>query len=80
MNSQFIKETVKNALKTSVFKIDELHGGFSKQVYKMITQNDSYILYIWRPSFDNKLTENKAVGIEYLYWDSCTLCHYSRTS
>ncbi|NLO82293.1 MAG: hypothetical protein GX094_04430 [Clostridiales bacterium] len=69
MISQSLKETIKNVLNTSCFKIDEIRSGFSKRVYKIITQTDSFILYIWCRPYDNKLTENKTKGIDYLFPD-----------
>lgn len=69
MVSQLLKKTIQNALDTSYFYFDEIHGGFSKQVYKITTQDNSFILYIWRRPFDNQLTENQTRGIEYLFPD-----------
>ncbi|HEY8422819.1 MAG TPA: aminoglycoside phosphotransferase family protein [Thermoclostridium sp.] len=69
MICQLLKETIQNTVKTSDFKLAEIHGGFSKQVYKITTDNDSFILYIWRRPFENNLTENQTDGVEYLFPD-----------
>lgn len=78
MISQLLKEIIKNTLNTSNFSIEELRGGFSKQVYKITTQADNFILYIWQRPHDNKLTENQTRGIEYLFPDGFT--YYTHNS
>ncbi len=70
--SQSLKERIINELGISDCNIDEIRGGISKQVYKISTQGNRYILYIWRHPYDNKLTENKTKGIEYLFPDGFT--------
>ncbi|HXK71199.1 MAG: hypothetical protein PHY13_01135 [Clostridia bacterium] len=40
------KELIKKDLNTSILYIDEIRGGISKQVYKITTQLNKYILYI----------------------------------
>jgi len=72
MIDQLLKETIQNALNTSDFHIDEIRGGFSKQVYRITTQADSFMLYIWRRPCDNQLTENQTKGIEYLFPEGFT--------
>jgi len=69
MICQMPEEAIKSALDVSDFNIVEIRGGMSKQVYKIKTPADNFILYIWRRPFDNKLTENQTKGIEYLFPD-----------
>jgi len=74
MISRVINEIIENSINISDFNIEELRGGFAKQVYKITTRadnikTDNFILYIWRPPFENKLTENQTQGAEYLFPD-----------
>lgn len=69
MSPDLLKGIIEKALNVSGFNMDEIGGGMSKQVYKITTQADSFILYIWRRPYDNRLTENQTRGIEYLFPD-----------
>lgn len=63
------KETIKQLLRISDFSIIEIRGGISKQVYKISTQTESYMLYIWLRPYDGTLTENQIDDVEYLFPD-----------
>ena len=63
------KESIKELLRISDFSIVEIRGGISKQVYKISTQAESYMLYIWLRPYDGALTENQIDGVEYLFPD-----------
>lgn len=63
------KESIKQLLRISDFSIVEIRGGISKQVYKISTQTESYMLYIWLRPYDGALTENQINGVEYLFPD-----------
>lgn len=69
MNCPLPNEVIEKAINTSNFYIDEIRGGISKQVYKITTQTDSFILYIWLRPYDGNLTENHTKGVEYLFPD-----------
>lgn len=58
MVSDQLKEKIENALNTAYLIIDEIRGGFAKQVYRVTTSDDIFILYIWQPPLDDKLTLN----------------------
>lgn len=63
------KESIKELLRIQDFNIVEIRGGFSKQVYKISTQTESYMLYIWLRPYDGALTENQIDGVEFLFQD-----------
>lgn len=63
------KKIIANTLGTFNFSINEIRDGISKRVYKIDTQNKSFILYLWLKPFEGNLTENKIKGIEYLWPD-----------
>ena len=46
MNCALPNEIIDKELNTSNFNIEEIRGGISKQVYKINTQTESFILYI----------------------------------
>jgi hypothetical protein len=69
MISRPLKETIQDMLQVSEFDIEEIREGFSKQVYRIKTKKDRYILYIWRRPLENKLTENQTKGAKYLFPD-----------
>lgn len=62
-------QIIAKMIKTVDFSITEIRGGISKQVYKISTKSDIYILYIWLRPNENELTENQTVGSEYLFAD-----------
>lgn len=63
------KEIVEKTIKTHDFEINEIRGGISKQVYNIIANNKSCMLYIWLRPNDNELTENQTEGSDYLFAD-----------
>jgi len=69
MNCPLPNEIIEKALNASGFNIDEIRGGISKQVYKITTQTESFILYVWLRPYDGTLTENQTKGMEYLFPD-----------
>lgn len=77
MISQSLKDRINNELGISDCNIDEIRGGISKQVYKITTRDDSFILYIWRRPYGDNLTENQTKGIEYLFPDGFTYFMYN---
>ena len=69
MSCPLPKDIIKKELNTSILFIDEICGGISKQVYKITTKNDKFILYIWLRPYEGKMTENQTKGMEYLFPD-----------
>lgn len=62
-------EIISQTINTTAFSLQEIRGGISKQVYKIIVNSNSYVLYIWLRPYDGNLTENKTEGIDYLFPD-----------
>jgi len=72
MIGRILGKAIINLLGNSDYKIDEIRDGFSKQVYKITTDQECFILYIWRRPFGNSLTDNQTEGVEYLFPDGFT--------
>lgn len=60
-------EIIGRIINTTTFSLQEIRGGISKQVYKIIVNSSSCILYIWLRPYDGNLTENKTEGVDYLF-------------
>lgn len=53
-------EIIKQSLKRSDFYMDEIRGGISKQVYKITTQTENYMLYGVRCTGNGRWENSKA--------------------
>jgi hypothetical protein len=60
---------IKSKLHGKDFSLTEVRAGIGKQVYKINTDSDIFMLYLWHKPYDGTLTENIAEGCEYLYRD-----------
>lgn len=69
MNCPLPNKIIKKALNISDFNITEIRGGISKKVYKINTNADNFILYIWLRPYEGSLIENQTVGSDYLFAD-----------
>ncbi|MCL2883869.1 MAG: phosphotransferase [Oscillospiraceae bacterium] len=69
MNCPLPRKVIGQILNANAFTIEEVRGGISKQVYKIHTDADPYMLYIWRRPYEGALTENKTEGANYLFAD-----------
>ena len=67
MNCPLSHELIQKVLHTSDFHAEEIRGGISKQVYKITTKTDVFILYQWLRPYGGNLTENQTQGMEYLF-------------
>jgi hypothetical protein len=62
-------ELIKSKLDGKNFTLTEIRDGFGKQVYKINTASDIFMLYLWIKPYEGTLTENMQKGGEYLWRD-----------
>ena len=62
-------EFIKNKLHGKDFTLAEIRAGIGKQVYKINTASDIFMLYLWCKPYEGTLTENMTKGNEYLWRD-----------
>jgi hypothetical protein len=77
MVCQLPREIISQIVNTNNFSIKEIRGGISKQVYKLYTDLNLYMLYIWLRPLEGNLTENKTFGSEYLFADGFSYFIYN---
>ena len=70
-------EFLQSKLDRKGFTLTEIRAGIGKQVYKINTASDIFMLYLWSKPYEGTLTENMMKGGEYLWRDGydCFLCN-----
>jgi hypothetical protein len=62
-------EFLKSKLHEKDFTLTEVRGGIGKQVFKINSTSDIFMLYLWSKPYEGTLTENIMKGGEYLWRD-----------